>query len=73
MLMSKNVNNDVTMNPPVVSRGYWLSKASNVKHKNKGAAVYVGSSPALCNPLFFCSNFVTEYNMRNSYWSIRSK
>ena len=24
MLMSKNVNNDVTMNPPVLDRGYWI-------------------------------------------------
>ena len=39
----------------IVSRGCWLSKASNIKHKNKGAAVYVGSSPALYDPLFFWS------------------
>ena len=24
MLMSKNVNNDVTVNPPVLDRGYWI-------------------------------------------------
>ena len=72
MLMSKNVNNDVTMNPPIVSRGYWLSKASKIKHKNNGDAVYVGSSPMLYNLLFFCSKIVTEYNMRNFYWSVRS-
>ena len=60
MLMGKNVNNDVTINPPVVSRGFWLSMASNVKHKNKGVAVYVGSYPVLYNPFFFLFKTVTE-------------
>ena len=60
MLMSKNVSNYVTMNPPIVSRGYWLSKASSIKHENNGGTVYAGSSPKLYSPLFFCSKIVTE-------------
>ena len=34
-------------------RGHWLRKAANIKDKNNGAAVYLGSTLVVHNPLFF--------------------
>ena len=35
-----------------VIRGDWLRKTTNIKYKNNCAAVYVGSSQTVHNPLF---------------------
>jgi len=37
----------------IVSRGDWLGKPANIKVENNSAAVYVGSSLTVRNPLFF--------------------
>ena len=44
----------------IMSRGDWLGKPANIKVENNGAAVYVGNSLTVHNPLFFCSQIVTE-------------
>ena len=36
----------------IVSRGVWLSKATNIKVENNGAVGYVGSSLTVHNPFF---------------------
>ena len=48
----------------IVSRGDWVGKPANIKFENNGAVdkVYVGSSLTEHNPLFFCSQIVTEKN-----------
>ena len=35
-----------------VIRGDWLRKTTNIKYKNNSAAVYVGNSLTVHNPLF---------------------
>ena len=47
----QNVNDTYT-NHSTVSRGDWLGKPANIKVENNGAAVYVGSSLTVQNPLF---------------------
>ena len=37
----------------IVCRGDWLGKPANIKVENNGDVVYVGSSLATHNPLFF--------------------
>ena len=37
----------------IVSRGHWLGNPANIKVENNGAAVFVGSSLTVHNPLFF--------------------
>ena len=42
----------------IVSTGDWLGKPANIKVENNGAAVYVGSSLIVQNPLFFNAMFL---------------
>ena len=37
----------------IVSRGDWLGKPANIKVESNSAAVYVGSSLTVHNPLYF--------------------
>ena len=57
----------------IVIRGDWLWKAANINDKNNSAAVYVGSTLKVHNPLFSVGKLWRNKLMQRSYWSIQSK
>ena len=57
----------------IVIRGDWLWKAGNINDKNNSAAVYVGSTLKVHNPLFSVSKLLRNKVMQHFYWSIQSK
>ena len=61
------------LNVFIVIRGDWLSKAANINDKNNSAAVYVGSTLKVHNPLFSVGKLLRNKLMQRFYWSIQSK
>ena len=57
----------------IVIRGDWLWKAANINDKNNSAAVYVGSTLKVHNPLFSVGKLLRNKLMQRFYWSIQSK
>jgi len=57
----------------IVSRGGLLWKPANIKAEKNGAVVYVGSSLAVHNPLFFFHKLWLYKLMRSFYWSVSSE
>ena len=57
----------------IVIRGDCLWKTTNITYKNNGAAVYVGSSLKVHNPLFSVRKLWPNKLMGRVYWSIPSK
>ena len=57
----------------IVIRGDWLWKAANMNDKNNSAAVYVGSTLKVHNPLFSVGKLLRNKLMQRFYWSIQSK
>ena len=57
----------------IVIRGDWLWKAANISDKNNSAAVYVGSTLKVHNPLFSVGKLLRNKLMQRFYWSIQSK
>ena len=57
----------------IVIRGDWLWKAANINDKNNSAAVYVGSTLKVYNPLFSVGKLLRNKLMQRFYWSIQSK
>ena len=57
----------------IVSRGDWLGNPANIKVENNGAAVFVGRSLTVHNPLFFVHKLWLNKLMRCLYWSVSSK
>ena len=60
-------------NSNIVIRGDWLWKAANINDKNNSAAVYVGSTVKVHNPLFSVGKLLRNKLMQRFYWSIQSK
>ena len=48
-------------------------KSGNINDKNNGAAVYVGSTVKVHNPLFSVGKLLQNKLMQRFYWSIQSK
>ena len=70
----REINNDRSFVPlTIVSRGDWLGNPANIKVENNGAAVFVGSSLIVHNPLFFVHKLWLNKLMRCLYWSVSSK
>ena len=59
----------------IVVRGSWewLWKVANINDKNNSAAVYVGSTLKVHNPLFSVGTLLWNKLMQCFYWSIQSK
>ena len=57
----------------IVIRGDWLWKAANINDKNNSAAVYVGSTVKVHNPLFSVGKLLRNKLMQRFYWSTQSK
>ena len=57
----------------IVIRGDWLCKAANINDKTNNAAVYVGSTLKVHNPLFSVGKLLRNKLMQRFYWSIQSK
>ena len=57
----------------IVIRGDWLWKAANINDKNNSAAVYVGSTLKVYNPLFSVGKLLRNKLKQRFYWSIQSK
>ena len=57
----------------IVIRGNWLWKGANINDKNNSAAVYVGSTVKVHNPLFSVGKLLRNKLMQRFYWSIQSK
>ena len=57
----------------IVIRGDWLWKTANINDKNNSAAVYVGSTVKVHNPLFSVGKLLRNKLMQRFYWSIQSK
>ena len=57
----------------IVIRGDWLWKAANINDNNNSAAVYVGSTVKVHNPLFSVGKLLRNKLMQRFYWSIQSK
>ena len=58
----------------IVIRGdSWLWKAANINDKNNSAAVYVGSTLKVHNPLFSVGKLLRNKLMQRFYWLIQSK
>ena len=57
----------------IVIRGDWLGKAANINDKNNSAAVCVGSTLKVHNPLFSVGKLLRNKLMQRFYWSIQSK
>ena len=57
----------------IVIRGDWLWKAANINDKNNSAAVYVGSTVKVHNPLFSVGKLLRNKLIQRFYWSIQSK
>ena len=56
-----------------VIRGDWLWKAANINDKNNSAAVYVGNTLKVHNPLFSVGKLLRNKLMQRFCWSIQSK
>ena len=70
----REINNDRSFVPlTIVSRGDWLGNPANIKVENNGAAVFVGRSLTVHNPLFFVHKLWLNKLMRCLYWSVSSK
>ena len=50
-----------------------IRKAANINDKNNSAAVYVGSTVKVHNPLFSVGKLLRNKLMQRFYWSIQSK
>ena len=57
----------------IVIRGDWLWKEANINDKNNSAAVYVGSTLKVHNPLFSVGKLLRNKLMQRFYWSIQLK
>ena len=57
----------------IVIRGDWLCKTANINDKNNSAAVNVGSTLKVHNPLFSVGKLLRNKLMQRLYWSIQSK
>ena len=57
----------------IVIRGDWLWKAANINDKNNSAAVYVGSTVKVHNPLFSVGKLLRNKLTQRFYRSIQSK
>ena len=71
---AREINNDRSFVPlTIVSRGDWSGNPANIKVENNGAAVFVGSSLTVHNPLFFVHKLWLNKLMRCLCWSVSSK
>ena len=69
----KNGNLEVLLSGTIVIRGDWLGKAANINDKNNSAAVHVGRTLKVHNPLFSVGKLLRNKLMQRFYWSIQSK